>query len=182
MTEMRKAIAYHEAGHALIAIWGELEFECVAIASSSDSGQLQPKPFSDEFAEALQKLHYSHGGCGPETRAAISKWIMCALAGGLAVEIAGVGASLAAEGSSADRLAAANLATLICENMIETGTYLKRLTVNTKVILQKHKVKLDAIAEALLSCGTLTQAEVQQRTGVRNNWDDIGCSHLGGQV
>ena len=168
---MRKAIAYHEAGHALMAVLLGLEFEDVDVAESPEllrrtaryslyqMGRLTHAPLSDGFRQALDEAYWHDMNPNPENRLAIDKYIMCALAGELATELAGL--ELEGEMSSSDRRMAVDFALRVCGYAAETAMYLKRLNIKTREVLQAHRVELEAIVAALTDRGVLTQNEVK---------------------
>lgn len=147
------ATAYHEAGHAVIAMQLGRGFSRVSIQPDADSlGRTLYSAFNRSFNPDINS--------STKTRLRIEQCIMCALAGPEAeAQFKGSSRGLGAHG---DYKHAVDMASYECGSNEEITAYRKWLRAKTANKVKISWGQIEAVAEALVERTSLTRKEAEQ--------------------
>lgn len=149
-----KAIAYHEAGHAVAAWSSRFKLIGVSIEPQAGSrGRLQ-------FKNPLERIRLDlPGDDSPRTRIRVENAVITCLAGPIAQRRYRPSAYRHWHGSD-DHARAVDLAIRLCGSRPSAAAYLKGLNLRTKLLLDVHWPSVERVANGLLKKGTLDADEL----------------------
>jgi hypothetical protein len=163
-----KVVAYHEAGHAVVAIVRGWRFISVSIVPN-------PKERAGEF-KTQTRYPCAYAGCQPGMRlfADLETEIMCWL-GGAAAESALPGETFDEVGSAFDFAKAREYSSVAFGgDVAKSDAFVRSLFEETKVLVRQHWKGLEAIASELLRRRPRAMPEVVARIHYRQGMKPFG--------